>query len=330
MSQELGAQPHEQQTNQVTAEHGSEDEAINAFNQRAAQGKEPAAETTEEPADSDAETLTDEPQAEDDAETQDGDPAEDEAEDELAEVEYEGKAYKVPPELKDAVLRKADYSRHMQEVSAQKKDYAQRLERLETLDKTAERRVELMTEVKTLDKQIAAYQGIDWAKAKADNPGEAAMAAVELMSLQQARTQALSGADAAAREIAQARDSEFAARRTDMVKALSDAKTGIKGWGDELGVQITQFALSNGWTPQELNNLTDPKVVKALDAQRRYEAAQKGRAELKAVVKNVPPVSKPGAKRPPVNQAVDAMARLRRSNSPDDAIAAFEARAKQR
>src|SRR5512137_560205 len=50
-------------------------------------------------------------------------PAEDgeeqvEQEPELVEVEYNGKTFKVDPELRDAVMHKADYTRKTQELSA--------------------------------------------------------------------------------------------------------------------------------------------------------------------------------------------------------------------
>ena len=41
---------------------------------------------------------------------------------ELAEVEYEGKNYQVPPELREALLRQSDYTRKTQEVAASRKN----------------------------------------------------------------------------------------------------------------------------------------------------------------------------------------------------------------
>ena len=55
---------------------------------------------------------SDEEVREDDAETQ---PEDDE------EVEYEGKTYKVPKELKGALMKNADYTQKTQEVAEQRK-----------------------------------------------------------------------------------------------------------------------------------------------------------------------------------------------------------------
>ena len=314
MTQEVETQTQPEEATGPTFEAGSEDDAVNALNKRDAEANQ------------DPETPEDEPESEADEEPSDGEPDEAETEEELAEVEYEGKTYKVPPELEKAVLRQADYSRKMNEVSAKEKDYTQRLEQIETLDQTVEKRVEVMAEIKSLDERIKAYEGIDWAKAKVETPGEAAMAAVELMELKQARQHADDKSKSIESEFSQGRFKLLNEKRADMVKVLAKD---LPGWGEELGTKITQHAISKGWTAEELQTLTNPRVVMALDAERKYELAQKGKAELKAKVKDVPQVVKPGAKRPIVPQSKTAMDRFKHTKSDEDAIAALESRTKR-
>lgn len=314
MTQEVTPQTQPEEAIEPTFETGSEDDAVNALNKRDAEANQ------------DPETPEDEPESEADDEPSDGEPEEAEPEEELAEVEYEGKTYKVPPELEKAVLRQADYSRKMNEVSAKEKDYAQRLEYIEALDQTVDKRVEVMAEIRALDERIKAYEGIDWAAAKRDTPGEAAMAAVELLELKQARQQAGDKAGSIEREFLEGKNKLLSEKRADMVKVLSEK---LPGWGDELGTKITQHAISKGWTAEELQTLTNPKVVMALEAERKYELAQKGKAELKAKVKDVPQVVKPGAKRPVAPQSKTAMDRFKQTKSDEDAIAALESRIKR-
>lgn len=316
MSQEVETQTPLEEANEPTFEPGSEDEAINAFNQRASEANQ------------DAETPEDEPEGEAEEEPEEGDPEEAEPEEQLAEVEYEGKTYKVPPELEKAILRQSDYSRKMNEVSAKEKEYTQRIQQAEALGEIAEKRAEALAEIKSLDAQIDAYSKIDWAKAEAETPAEAALAALKLMNLQNARKEANDKAKAIEQEFGANRQKLHTAKRDEMLAAL---EKDLKGWGDELGTKITQYAVKSGFTPQEIFEVTDPRWVIAMDKARKFDAIQEGKASIKdAKTKHAPPVAKPGAKRPPVNQAADAMARLTRSKTPEDAIAAFEARAKTR
>jgi hypothetical protein len=148
-----------QESTTPTPEAGSEDEAVNAFTKR-----DTKAESTDEP----------EPGPDDEATEEGADAEPEEAEDEGAtgeEVEFEGKTYKnVPPELRKALLRQADYSRSMNEVSAQKKEYTQRIETAERLIEGAEQFAKALAKVDNLDTQLKAFEKVNWQELRASNP----------------------------------------------------------------------------------------------------------------------------------------------------------------
>lgn len=254
-----------------------------------------------------------------DTEAEEADPQAAEPEESLAEVEFEGKTYKVAPELEKALLRQADYSRRMNEVSEKEKTYTQRLDALDGIDKIAEKRAESMAVVKQLDTQIEAYKGIDWGKAKAENPGQAALAAVELMTLQQQRSEALATAKEVAAEFGQERTKLIQQAKADMDAAL---KKNLKGWGDDLGQKLTTYADSLGVARKTLHELTDPAMVVALDKARRFDELQASKTALKAKGSAAPQVTKPGAPRVASPKA-DAMKAHRKDGSIDSAAAAF-------
>jgi len=155
-------------------------------------------------------------------------------------------------------------------------------------------------------------------------PPELEKAALQRMNLPRARDKADDKARSIEGEFSQGRFKLLNEKRADMVKVLAKD---LPGWGEELGTKITQHAISKGWAAEELQTLTNPRVVMALDAERKYELAQK--AELKAKVKDVPQVVKPGAKRPIVPQSKTAMDRFKHTKSDEDAIAALESRTKR-
>lgn len=298
----------------VSQEQGSEDEAVAAMLKGTTQEDQPADEaTTDEPdpADESAEESTEE--------AEEADPEEDKDAEQLIEVE--GK--EVPlSEVKKGYLRQADYSRAMNVASETKKAYEQRLEVVESLEKSAEKRGEALAEVKLIDARIKTFDGIDWAKARTENPGQAAMAAVELMTLKDQRKDAVQAAANVAREITEGNNKLLETARGDMDAVL---KKDLKGWGDELGTKLTRYAQEHGVSLKTLQQLTDPGVVIALDKARRYDELQANKAAIKAKAQPAPQVVKPGAPRKPDGKS-DAMARLRKSNSTEDAIAAFMSR----
>jgi len=298
-----------------TPEPGSEDEAIALLNQRA-QSKA-----------ADQGQLTDEPAEEPEDGNQEGDPGEGDPQEDLDEVELEGKTYRLPKAVKDAVLRKADYSRHVQEVTAQKKDYAQRIEAVELMVQGAQEYAKALAKVHELDAQLKQFETVDFDRLETEDPARASVLALRLMRLQQAREKAATDAQGVSKQLAESRAKDVNAKRQDMFKAL--AKDFPGGWTDEAGAKVTKTALAHGWTEAELTSLTDPRLVLILEKARKFDAIQEGRAKALDKAKDAPPVAKPGAPRR-VDQRQEALQRFQKTGSPDDAIAVFQAMAAAR
>jgi hypothetical protein len=295
----------------VNHEPGSEDEAAAAF------AAQPDTEDHQED-----QTPADEPADEAEPDADEADPEDAEDADELVEVEIGGAKYNVPPEVAKAAMRQADYSRKMNEVGAKDKALTERLATAEALEKSADERAEALSEVRAIDSRIKAYEGIDWAQAKADNPGQAAMAAIELLTLRDQRKDAVQNAANKARDMTESRNKLTAEARAEMDVVLTKE---LKGWGDELGTKITKYALDNRVQLKSLQTLTDPALVIALDKARKYDALQASKTTLKAKAADAPQVAKPGAPRRP-DARNDAMARLRKDNTQESAEAAFLSR----
>jgi len=295
----------------VSYEPGSEEAAIAAF---ARQEGADAPEDEPEPADEAA--------TEDEPEADEAEPEESEEADELVEVEIGEVTYKVPPEVQKAVLRQADYSRKMNEVGAQAKTLAERMEAVEALAQVAEMRAEALAEVRAIDARIKQYDGIDWAKARDENPAQAAMAAVELMSLRDQRKDAAQAAANVGRELTVGQNALLEQARADMDARLTKD---MPGWGDKLGTELTRYALDAGVDLKTLQKITDPGLVIAMDKARKYDALQQAKVGLKAKAQTAPKVAKPGAPRR-VDPAAEVIQRLRRDNTQESLEAAFLSR----
>jgi hypothetical protein len=315
MSTQVDPQSHDEQrtSQEVTAPRGSEDEAIAAFNQR-----------HKSQAQNEPETPEDEPQDDPAPEPEEGEPeGEDEPAETLVEVEYEGEKHKLPPKLKDALLRQADYSRRMAEVSETKKDYAQRIESADKLIEAAEKLAEAKATIRALDVQIKSFEGVDFDKLESENPAQASLLALKLMRLQQSRDAAVASEQSVADTVAAQRQKDTSAKQAEMLKVLAKD---FPGWGEDAGTKVTQYALKSGWQANEIRDFTDSRLVIVLDKARKFDAIQDGKKEAVNKAREAQPVAKPGAPRRP-NPSNDAMQRFQKSTSPEDAVAVFMARA---
>ena len=103
-----------------------------------------------------AEVETNEPELDDF-----GNPVEAEAEgeDELEEIERDGKRYKIPAALKPELMMQADYTRKTQELAAERKAIA---DQRSMVEQASEAELNAYAAVWNIDQQLAAYQKLDW------------------------------------------------------------------------------------------------------------------------------------------------------------------------
>ena len=306
------------QTDSAPENLGSLDAAAQAFAMR----DEPTPQEVAQDGDStDSDSQDDDPNAEGDNADTDEDTAV-----ELEEVDVEGIKLSLPKDqaeaIRKATLRQADYSRNMNEVGAQKKAYTQKLADAERLVEGASKYAEALAEIQVIDARLKQFDALNWQQLRQENPGEYAAYAADAHSLRLARDQAERKSAQVGQEVEQGKSRAFAEKRNEMDAQL---KKDLKGWGDEMGTQITKYAAESGVRMDTLQSLTDPALVVALEKARKFDALQKSRAELKVKAKDAPPVLKPGAPRKQ-DASSDAMTQLRKFKTRDAAEVAFLAR----
>lgn len=305
-------------TDTAPEEAGSLDAAALAFEQRA-QGPETA--------DTEDEAVTETADADPDAEATGESDEDTEQTAELREIDFEGLKISVPADeaekVEKALLRQADYSRKMNEVSAKEKSAQQRIEQAETLAKSAERYAGALAQVQMLDQQIKQFEALDWQALRSSDPATYAAYSADFNTARLTKAQVMQQAQAIGHEVQQAELQSFAVKREEMDKTL---RARLKGWGEDMQRQITQYAIDGGIAFETLSKVTDPALVIALDKARKFDALQANKATLKAKASSAPPVLKPGAAPRQSDAKTDTLARLRKSNSLDDAASAFLAR----
>lgn len=228
---------------------------------------------------------------------------EDNSEDEGEEVEWEGKTYRVPKELKDGLLRHSDYTRKTQEVADLRKTVEAERQALAERQQAQEALITEHAKVKNLEEYVAYYERVDWDAAEEQNP--------ETAMKEWRRYQQLKDSLNAARTELQTRESRLKEQQSqEREKALQETGATlareIPGWSRELASQIVSTAAEYGFQ-NELLDEPDARVWKvfyALHEARRNQTKQ-ATGERLAKQATTAPVKVVGAKSPPPSPLSD-------------------------
>jgi hypothetical protein len=213
---------------------------------------------------------------------EDGNPVEEpdepEADSDLAEVEIDGKPYKVPAELKDKFLMQADYTRKTQELAEQRKAVEATLQQLGSVSQAEQ---QAMVQVGLIDAQIAEYNDIDWQAWDQSDPQSAQSARLQLLMLNEQRRNA-------AGQYSQAQHQRTLLQQQETAKLLEQGQAVLRekipDWGQDKAVALRDHAIKDyGFTAEDLNTVVDPRMLLVLHDAYQYRASQKKQAVTKKI-----------------------------------------------
>jgi hypothetical protein len=215
----------------------------------------------------------DEPVRDDDAQPEAADP------DEMVPVEHEGRSYQVPAALKGALMRHADYTRKTQALAQQRQALEAGYEALAQMVQAHGENLADHARLLGLDDQIGKLSQLNWPALQQQNPAQAQQLMTQLFQMKQAR-------EIAAGALQHKQSVQVFNRQRDHAKQVEQAHAAlaqqIEGWSPQMAGQIGQFAMSQGFSPEELHGLSDPRVVMVLhkamaghEAEQQTSAAQR-------------------------------------------------------
>ena len=328
---------------------GSDTGADDFFRRIVADAEQPSADQEEEEDTEDNDDETDDSNDTDDepSETEGETPEEDESEDEEeaeGESETEEKDQKSYASDETFVKLKVDGKEVEASVKDLKRLYGQEQsltrksqEAAETKRKADEAVVKHVTGLEKLleraKEQAAPYANINFLALTKD-PN---VSSEELSALSDAATRAFENVRYLEQELdgvfktAQAeRQQQMMVQAREAIKILSDPKTGIPGWNEQMYNDIRKFAVDTGMNEQIVNELVDPVAFKVLHMAMQY---QKGKSALnktkkvdktpKRIIKGTPEET---VKRAKANPKQEVYKRLKETGSVDDAADAFMAK----
>ena len=181
------------------------------------------------------------------------------------EVEYEGKKYALPPELKDAILRQADYTRKTQELAQTRQQAEQTFAQQQARIEAERANIQAVARLTALDERLQQYAGVDWDSLSQSNGELAQREFMKYQQLKDSRTQFVAQIQQHEGQRAMQEQQETARQLQDANEALSRE---IKGWSPDYAQSLREVAKSLGAKEEQLNGIREPWIVKALHAQK--------------------------------------------------------------
>lgn len=224
----------------------------------------------------------------------DADPPEPEDE----ELEYDGKKFKAPkdlaPELKNALLRHADYTRKTQDVASEretlKAERAQHQQQVQVHQALSKE----IAKITAVDERLQYLQTINLQALSAQDAQQAQNLLIELNQLQAHRGQLITSATQKQQHL------QFAAQQ-DFAKRANEAKTFLmrefKDWSPEKDRELESYAQREGIDTRQLSQflIHNPQIARVLDKAAKWDQAAKQRATAKPKPEPPPkPVSRVG------------------------------------
>lgn len=214
---------------------------------------------------------------------------------ELVEVEFSGKQYKLPPELKDALMAQSDYTRKTQEVAER-----QRLVDLQALQMQHEAQFQQHVQqefnaLAQLEYEISRYKNIDWTNLDTDTYIRTKSV---LDQLKEQKGEVEKQIDGKRQQYAQGVQQLMGQAREKGNEYLSKF---IPKWGAETQKELASYGQNEGYSDIEIGSLTDARMVKTLWKAMQWDRLQSQKASTTKRANQAPPVAKPGASQ--ANQA---------------------------
>ena len=294
--------------------------------------EEPSNEVEEEVEETEDETTDDESEESDEEEVED-----DSEETTLYTVTVDGEEHEVTEEeLVKGYSRQADYTRKTQQLAEHRKQIDQAVEQYKSeIAETQQAREQYVSAVaqaiETNYSHLQQFQNIDWEKLKTEDREEYLtkrddyrQAQDQIQSLQAAQGEAQNQAAAEAQKEHQKTVQEEHQKMVSIIPQWAEPET-----RQAIAKTVSEFALTKGYTQEELNQLVDHRSILVLMQAKAYEDMQKKQNTVRSKkVKNKPKVVRGKAKADKKDndsaKRKKQMKRLQQTGRAEDAVSLFE------
>ena len=225
------------------------------------------------------ESAEQEPEEDTDEESDEESDEEPEPVSEVETVEFEGKEYSVPRDLKNAIMQNKDYTVKTQEVAEQRRELDADKLRFQQALELLTAHTGAYTELGVLDQQLAQYNEIDWNSWATQDPNAAQQAQIQLGGLREQRQQVLEQL-----QKLQADSQQKLATETSKIVEENRAKVAnvVPNWSSETEKAVFDFGVQSGLTETQLAGTNyDPVLINILNKARLFDELQQKRSNKK-------------------------------------------------
>ena len=185
---------------------------------------------------------------------------EEEDEDE-EELDLDGQKYKIPKALKPLVMMQSDYTQKTQQLAEQRRAFeAQQVQTQQTIQQN----IDDIATIRAIENRVNYLSQVDFRALSDNDPLQAQQLFIELQQLKDTKQNVIN--NISQRE--QQRQTQAEMQKQQMLEqGNATLAKELPGWGKDMAVKIMTFAQTDlGFSPQELQQITDPRIVKALHA----------------------------------------------------------------
>lgn len=206
-----------------------------------------------------------------------------------------GEAFKVPrSELQKGYLRQADYTTKAQALANERNQaqaaIQQQFEAIQALGPE-------MGEVQAITQRIEAFNGLDWASLRAQDPQQYNDLRIQLHDLKEQQREATGRLQARGQAVAQ----QLAQADQQRVQAgMEYLKSKVPNFSDTWLTNLREQAVKAGYTAEDLKGIYSGRVMEDIWKARQWDALQAKKPEVQNKLKAAPPASA----RKPAQQAV--------------------------
>ena len=247
----------------------------------------------------------------------DDQPAEDTQEsDGYEEIDLDGETFRVPPKLKEAVLRQSDYTKKTQEVAEAAKLIQSAQQQMAMQQQWNQVTAQDQQQLQQLESQLAQYRSLDWAGMDMETLTRARF---QMDSLKEQADGLRNGLTVKANQFQQALAQQ---RQQQLQHGLEYLRKSIPKFDADTVGALRNYAVNEGFTPPEVESINDPRLVKLLWKAQQFDTLKSQTKSATEKAKAAPPMIKPGSMAAQTTGAQvkikQATARLKKTGSLDD------------
>lgn len=245
----------------------------------------------------------------------------------LEEIEIDGQLYEVPPALKEAFMRNADYTQKTQTLSAEKKQYEVLAQQVDTAQKQHEFVSSIANElfqVQKLDSDIQQYR--EYMKAHIDQLSGQDLEKIRFQ-IEESRLQKDALTQSVQTKYQDFQQAQEQSRNELLAKSTEVLRGKIPNWSESLEKEVTDYGRQLGFTENQIAVARlDPRQMELVHDALAYRKLKEGKAQAVKKAGQAPPI-KPKSRNPMpdnVKRQLNFKKNMQRAKSDKDKAALIE------